>query len=197
MGKSLYSTDESVVEGIRNGEDAALKVLYKTHYSMVLHFILNNNGSEQDARDIYQEAVIVLYEKINEGSFELNSKLKTFIYSVCRRLWLKRLNELNRFGNKINDSDEYIDLKEDMTDLEENEEKFRLMGQALSELGEPCKTLIEDFYIRSLSMTDITEKFGYTNTDNAKNQKYKCLMRLKKLFFSNYSKKEAFNVFRN
>ena len=53
-------------------------------------------------------------------------------------------------------------------------------------LGEPCRTLLEDFYIKASSMQDITEKFGYTNADNAKNQKYKCLMRLKKMFFAAY-----------
>jgi hypothetical protein len=50
-------------------------------------------------------------------------------------------------------------------------------------LGEPCKTIIEEFYLNSRSMQEICEQFGYTNADNAKTQKYKCLQRLKKLFF--------------
>jgi hypothetical protein len=53
-------------------------------------------------------------------------------------------------------------------------------------LGEPCRSLIDAFYLQKKSMTDIASFFGYTNADNAKNQKYKCLMRLKKLFFSAY-----------
>jgi len=57
------------------------------------------------------------------------------------------------------------------------------MEHALLQLGEPCKTIIEDYYLQSKSMQDICEKFGYTNSDNAKTQKYKCLKRLKKLFF--------------
>jgi predicted DNA-binding protein YlxM (UPF0122 family) len=65
------------------------------------------------------------------------------------------------------------------------------MGIALEGLGEPCKSIIEDFYIADLSMEEISVKFNYTNADNAKNQKYKCLQRLKKLFFENY--KEASN----
>ena len=50
-------------------------------------------------------------------------------------------------------------------------------------LGEPCNTIISDFYLYDASMQDICEKFGYTNPDNAKNQKYKCLVRLKRIFF--------------
>ena len=60
------------------------------------------------------------------------------------------------------------------------------MHESLGQLGEPCRTILEDFFIRDFSMQQITEKMGYTNTDNAKNQKYKCLIRLKKLFFARY-----------
>ena len=60
------------------------------------------------------------------------------------------------------------------------------MDKALNNLGEPCKTLLEAYYMQKKSMVEIAGSFGYTNADNAKNQKYKCLMRLKKLFFSKY-----------
>jgi DNA-directed RNA polymerase specialized sigma24 family protein len=62
-----------------------------------------------------------------------------------------------------------------------------IMERALNSLGEPCKSLLESFYIEKKSMDEIASLFGYTNADNAKNQKYKCLMRLKKLFFSQYN----------
>jgi DNA-directed RNA polymerase specialized sigma24 family protein len=58
---------------------------------MILQLVINNNGDEDEAKDIYQEAIIVLYNKVKRGDFELSSKLKTYIYSICRRLWLKRL----------------------------------------------------------------------------------------------------------
>jgi hypothetical protein len=61
-----------------------------------------------------------------------------------------------------------------------------MMEKAIVSLGEPCKSLIEAFYIQKRNMQDIASQFGYTNADNAKNQKYKCLMRLKKLFFAQY-----------
>ncbi len=184
---SMPLTDEYFVSGIKNGDEKALDILYKMHYSMILHFIINNNGTEQEAKDIYQEAMIVLYEKIREDSFEFQCKIKTYLYSVCRRLWLKRLTEKSKFGG-ITEAEEFLTLDDEMPEMEEKEIKYRNMSSALALLGEPCKTLIEDFYINNYNMTIITEKFGYTNADNAKNQKYKCLMRLKKLFFVNYKK---------
>jgi DNA-directed RNA polymerase specialized sigma24 family protein len=77
-------------------------------------------------------------------------------------------------------------MSDDLTDHEERDRQFDLMADSLDRLGEPCRTLLDDFYIQHMSMQDITEKFGYTNADNAKTQKYKCLMRLKRLFFAEY-----------
>jgi len=186
MHKVLYFSDEALLEGIRNEEAAALAYLYKHHYPMILHFVQNNNGTDDEAKDIYQEAVIVFYEKVKDQNLELNCQIKTYLYSICRRLWLKKLALKNRFACMVIDSDTFVQVEAEVAELEENEVKFKKMGEALVQLGEPCKTLLEDFYMQDLSMQSITEKFGYTNADNTKNQKYKCLMRLKKLFFSLY-----------
>ena len=61
-----------------------------------------------------------------------------------------------------------------------------MMEKAIGNLGEPCKSLLEAYYLRKMNMQEIAFSFGYTNAENAKNQKYKCLMRLKKIFFTHY-----------
>ncbi len=180
---SSVPTDREVVLGVLNNSDDALNKLYVGYFPMILQFILNNNGDEDDAKDVYQEGIIVLYNKIKGGDFELSSKLKTYIYSVCRRIWLKKLAQHSRRTSNIADFEDVISIDVDVEDHEQKEEQFNKMQSALMHLGEPCKTIIQDFYINNLSMQDISEKFGYTNTDNAKTQKYKCLQRLKKLFF--------------
>ncbi len=182
----MYETDEAIVEGIRNDDDRALAQLYKLHFPMIFHFILNNSGTEDEAKDIYQEGVIVFYEKIKDNSLELSCQIKTYLYSVCRRLWLKRLAEKGRFASKLEDSEPFLSVEDDLPRHEEQERQFGIMTEALEQVGEPCRSLLEDFYIRTRNMQDITDKFGYVNTDTAKNQKYKCLQRLKKLFFATY-----------
>jgi RNA polymerase sigma factor (sigma-70 family) len=184
-------TDDELLTGLAGGSDDALTQLYRRFFPMVLHFVTSNSGSDDEAKDIYQESLIVLYEKVRSGSFELHCQLKTYIYSVGRRLWLKQLAHKNRFMvNDIDlpatDSAAVEQMDDDLTDHEERDRQFDLMADSLDRLGEPCRTLLEDFYIRHLSMQDITDKFGYTNADNAKTQKYKCLMRLKRLFFAEY-----------
>jgi len=185
MQKAAENIDEALISGIRNDDDRALSELYKIHYPMVAHFILSNSGSQDEAKDIFQETVLIFYEKIKDGSLTLTCQIKTYLYSVCRRLWLKKLAEKNRFSGVI-DSENFISLETETELPEETEEKYAVMERAMNMLGEPCRTLLEDFYIKASSMQDITEKFGYTNADNAKNQKYKCLMRLKKMFFAAY-----------
>ena len=90
---------------------------------------------------------------------------------------------MNRYGGDLHDFQEYSPVEDEIEDQAERNMQFSKMQSALGMLGEPCKTIIEDFYIHNRSMQEICEKFGYTNADNAKTQKYKCLQRLKKLFF--------------
>lgn len=175
--------DSEVILGILNNSDSVLKRLYLAYFPMILQLVINNNGNEDDAKDIYQEAIIVLYNKVKRGDFELSSKLKTYIYSICRRLWLKRLKQMNRYGGDIKDFEDYLPVEDEVEKHQDRDMQLNKMADALKLLGEPCKTIMEDFYMHSKSMQDICERFGYTNADNAKTQKYKCLQRLKKLFF--------------
>lgn len=181
---AVPETDLKIINGIALGDSAVLKGLYRDYFPMVLNMVVQNNGTEEEAKDIFQEAVIVLYDKVKQGDFELSSKLKTYIYSVCRRLWLKQLGSQGRTFHDVSSYEEIIPVEDDLIRHRERDLQLSLMEQALDKLGEPCRTIIHDFYIMGLSMQEICEKFGYTNTDNAKTQKYKCLQRLKRLFFT-------------
>jgi DNA-directed RNA polymerase specialized sigma subunit len=82
-------------------------------------------------------------------------------------------------------------VEEEVEAAEKRNADYHLMEKAMMNLGEPCKSLLEAFYVQKKNMTEIAGNFGYTNADNAKNQKYKCLMRLKKIFFAQYKNESA------
>lgn len=177
-------TDSQFIDGLRNGNSEVLSTLYKKYYNIVLKFIVNNSGSEQAAQDIYQETVIVLYENAQKPDFQLSCQLQTYMYSIAKRLWLKQLKQNGKtFLFKEDEENEVADVNEDLHSHEEKEKEIVKLNKSLEELGEPCASLMKDFYVLKLNMEEIAEKFGYTNSDNAKNQKYKCLQRLKKYFF--------------
>lgn len=177
--------ENSLLQGLARNDKKAIETIYKENYNMVQALVINNNGTAEDAKDIFQESMIVLYEKVQTGTFELNCLIKTFIYSVSRRLWLKKLMQQNRF-TLSEAHEEVIAVDDETEEHEKRNTEFSMMEKAMGSLGEPCKSLLQAFYLQKKSMQDIASNFGYTNAENAKNQKYKCLMRLKKLFFSQY-----------
>ena len=181
------TNEQVLLEGLAQNKPEAVETIYNQHYKMVQTLVLNNSGTIEDAKDIFQEAIIVLYEKTRSGNFVLNCLIKTYVYSVSRRLWLKRLQQQQKISPEMNGAEEAIAVDDDLELHEQRNADFILMEKAMSGLGEPCKSLLESYYLHKKSMVDIAADFGYTNADNAKNQKYKCLMRLKKIFFDQYS----------
>jgi RNA polymerase sigma factor (sigma-70 family) len=179
------TTEQKLLEGLAVNDRKAIETIYKQHYNMVQALILSNSGYPDDARDIFQEAMIVLFEKVKSGSFELNCQLKTYLYSVCRRLWLKRLSQLQRNSVEVEGLMDTVPVEDEIEKHEQRNLDFQIMEQSMNSLGEPCRSLLKAYYLEMKNMVEIAADFGYTNADNAKNQKYKCLMRLKKIFSQN------------
>lgn len=179
--------EQALLKGLAENDSKAVEALYKSHFSMIQHFVANNNGSFDDARDIFQEAMIALYEKVQLEHFTLSCQIKTYLFSICKNLWLKRLQQMGKYSTPLSAQEESISVEEDLDQFEKKDAAFAIMDRALNSLGEPCKSLLEGYYLNKKGMQELASQFGYTNADNAKNQKYKCLMRLKKLFFAQYN----------
>ena len=179
-------SEQALLQGLARNDRKCVEAIYRENYNMIQMLIINNNGSADEAKDIFQEAMIVLYEKVRSGTFELNCQIKTYVYSVSRRLWLKRLQQLNRYTGGLENLDGAVPVEEEIEEHEKRNTEFEMMDKAISSLGEPCRSLLEAYYLQKRKMQEIALNFGYTNAENAKNQKYKCLMRLKKIFFTHY-----------
>lgn len=93
---------------------------------------------------------------------------------------------MNRYSTGLENLQETVTVEEEVEEHERINNEFQAMDKAISSLGEPCKSLLEAYYLQKKNMQEIAISFGYTNADNAKNQKYKCLIRLKKIFFAQY-----------
>ncbi len=178
--------EKILLKGLADEDKTSIERIYRDHYNMIKSLVINNSGTADDAADIFQEAMIVLYEKAKLDDFALNCQLKTFIYSICKRLWLKKLQQHNRFTVQTDSIEETVPVEEEIENHLKKQNDFTLMENAMSKIGEPCKSLLEAYYIQMKHMQEIATSFGYTNADNAKTQKYKCLVRLKKLFFAQY-----------
>ncbi len=182
----VENNEKALLQGLARNDKRSVETIYRDNYNVIQSLIINNNGSSDDAKDVFQEAMIVLYEKARSGNFELNCQIRTYVYSVCRRLWLKRLQQTSRYTGDLHHIEAVVPVDDDIEEHSRRDSEFEMMEKAIGSLGEPCKSLLEAYYLQKKNMQEIAASFGYTNAENAKNQKYKCLMRLKKIFFSHY-----------
>ena len=182
-----FFTDSALLEGLANGDNDSIEAFYRLYHPVLMKWMLNRGGLEADAEDVFQEALLVIYEKAKSEEFCLTCKLSTYLFAVSKRLWYKKLQQNNSVCLS-EDSDETAAYQSDTiaVDLQEywkKEQKLEQLDRALSQLGEPCKSLLKAFYEEQKNMLEIARIYKYTNAENAKNQKYKCLNRLRKIFF--------------
>lgn len=159
-------TDEQILEKIRKGDESALDYLYKQHYKMMLRLVTKNNGNEDEAQDVFQEALIVVWQKAHKEDFVLTAKLSTYIYSVCQNLWRKELERKSRLSHET--------IEGATSSNDEAQERIRIVRECITALGETCKKVLFYYYFDELSMQDIADKMGFANADTAKTKKYKC-----------------------
>jgi len=184
--RQLYNSNESIISGLKSYDDSVLHYLYKEFFLMIRNLVVTNSGSEDDAKDILQEGLIVLYEKAKNNELDLSCTIKTYLYSVCRNLWLKELRKGERqvsFNEIHNETIPVIDETEDQENLTKQQ---KILEKLIHQIGESCKQILIYFYYENLSMNGIADKMGYTNAGNAKTQKYKCLKKLQKMALEQY-----------
>ena len=167
-----------IIHSIRKGDQKPLEAIYVEHYPMIKDYILKNSGSEIEAKDVYQDGMIILHEKLMDPAFLLSAKISSFLFSICRNIWLKQLRTKKKLPKTM--LDENQDFVPDMVDDHfEKEERLKKISNAMKELGDSCKKILTLFFFEKASMNEIAQQLGYTNEANAKNQKYKCMKKLK------------------
>ncbi|MBI1307834.1 MAG: sigma-70 family RNA polymerase sigma factor [Bacteroidetes bacterium] len=184
MANSISSiSDSELVDKLKSGNADAFKAVYYHHFGMVKYFITKNQGNEQDAEDIFQETIYVLYNLVLKPDFSMSAKLKTLIYSIARNLWITELRKRGNRATRIKSYERY--LKVDMSShghlVQAREEAFSKIEKAFKVLGENCQKILGMFYFHRKSMEEIATLLDYTNADNAKNQKYRCIQNLKRM----------------
>src|SRR5574339_849475 len=108
---SSHMNEKEIFERIQKGDEKALEFLYQKYYRMMTKMVISNSGTEEEARDIYQEALNVFWQKATSGNLVMTSKMSTYIYSICQNLWRKELDRKKRLSNEERDSPVSIDME--------------------------------------------------------------------------------------
>lgn len=183
---------QQLLAALAAGERTATEQIYRQNFHIVNGWLIKNGGSADDAADIFQEAMVVLYEKAQSEEFRLSCSVGTYLFAISKHLWYKKLTKHNRAPVLLTgdaterDEDEGAGqaYEDDLNAHHEREAHYEQLDSALEQIGEPCRSLLRAYYHHDKSMQEIASDFGYTNPDNAKTQKYKCLARLRKLFYT-------------
>lgn len=167
--------DNSIITLLRSDKHKQAFTSLYDHYPPVEKMIYRNGGSRADAKDIYQEALIILYKKAMGNNFTLTAKLSTYLFSVCRFLWLDEIKKRGKIpASELNEEND-PGLQEEISKEAEKEQKLQLAEKAIAQLGEKCREILLLFYIKRKSMSEIAGLLGYSSENTARNQKFKCL----------------------
>lgn len=180
--------DNSVIEKIKSGSREDLEQVYERYRIEFVSWITKNYScSLEEAMDVYQFSVLILYENIVSGKLQhLSSSLKTYLFAIGKNKMLEFKKSSNRMISGVNDDMFYVP-GESKEEAEAYEQNLKLVETCLDDLGEPCRTILEAYYYHKSSMEDIASKMDYKNAETVKNLKYKCMKRLKKIFMSRHS----------
>lgn len=183
-------TDKEVLEAIRAGiDDEVLKYLYRHVLPRIKKYVVRNSGSEDDAKDIFQDAVMVFYRHVKQGKFNAENEIAGFIFSVARNLWINLVRKRNR-DVALTDEAVSHETAENISSQLIAREREDFVVKMFSMLGDTCRTLLTYSIYHRLSMKEIKEKMGFTSENVAKTKHYKCKQRLIGIVKDNASVKD-------
>jgi RNA polymerase sigma factor (sigma-70 family) len=168
-------TDQEIIEAIRKGErERAIAFLYK-EFPKIRQLVLKSGCNDVVAREVFNDSLLLLIEKVQKPEFELTSKLTTYLYGINRFMVKNELRRQNKTAYELEWSDTLILSESDLGYDTEKEEQLNRLDRILDQLSDKCRQIFELFYFRKESMETIAQTMNYSSVSSAKTQKYKCM----------------------
>ncbi|MBA6152061.1 RNA polymerase sigma factor [Gelidibacter maritimus] len=178
-----------LLKAIKANDSVVLKQLYVNNYHKIETLVLKNNGSKEHAKDIYQEAFIVVWKNVKNDRFipENETALQGYLYRIARNKWMDILRSPSFKKTKIiqhelNVLDKGIDLNDHEKDGKQEffEKRLEQTMEAFKNLGAPCKELLTAFYYEKASLREIANKLKIEE-NSVRTKKYRCMEKLRQL----------------
>lgn len=162
-----------------SGNSAGIRLLYQEFLPSIVSLVTSNSGTEEEAMDVFQEAILVVYKKSKESGFELSSSFFTYLYAVSKNIWLKRLTKKGKPTVTFSELPELMDV-DDFNNIILEEERYRLFRSKFRNLSSNCQKLLSLFFNKT-PMKEIVELMGFGSVQYAKKRKFQCKENLVKL----------------
>jgi len=176
MSDKIPHKESFYIEGILNDDRFVVKRIYDEFFPKIKRMVTANSGNADDAWDVFQDALVVIYKKALKPDFILTCPFYNFLYPICKNLWLRKLNKKSRTEVTIQDEDGYVD-EVNIEDVIHQTERHALYKEKFALLGEKCQQLMQLVFNKK-KMREIAKILNYNNEQTTKQQHYKCKKKL-------------------
>ena len=177
----VFYSDDEILTGLREKDPDCIRFLYKEFLPVAKSIVERNSGNHEDTEDVFQDGIIVLYQKVRGSKILLNCSLKTYFYSICSKIWMQRLDRKWR----IQYSDRFVHEPVEEYQSNENDpdeaklERTRIYQIHFLTLPEDCQKVLKLFLCKT-TLKDIAIIMGFRDESYAKTRKYLCKNMLRK-----------------
>jgi RNA polymerase sigma factor (sigma-70 family) len=174
-------SESAILQGLRSGSSKAVEHLYLKCRSETLAWLKKNDASAEEAEDVFQEAILALTKKAIQEP-ELQFPPSAYLFGAARRIWYKLCQMKGRELKALKDwgilQDNWEQHEAEPADADMN---AHILQECLALLKPSCQDLLRAYYFKAQDMSEIAVQFGYKSADVAKESKYRCFGKLKKL----------------
>ena len=163
MANSTIHPDQMFIDGLANNDSAVIQTIYKKFVPKVVNYIMNNSGDKDQAQDVVQEVMILLFNQAKANTLKLTCPFDAYFFLLCKRKWLNELKKTSNKGVTINEDAASINesAHELVEQAETFDEKQQLFDAMFLKLGDKCQELLKlSFAIKS--MEEVAEKLNVT-----------------------------------
>lgn len=170
----------NIIVDLKTENNFAFGKLYKDNFGKISNFVRNNSGNKADAQDLFQEAMMVLVEKLRQDNFQLTASIDTYVYAICKNLWFKKLRDKN-YELSVDELQSFDFLTSINDSIEAEKTYLEILKGYLLKITDHCNRLIHDIFFKEKTIDQIQKDYGYLTRHNAQNQKHKCVEQIRKV----------------
>lgn len=176
---------ENIIKGLLDNNKKVINYIYNNYFKVIHAYIINNKGTHEDAWDIFQESLMIAFEKLRLDPDCIHSSFPGYLYGICKYRWIRKLNEKNMNEEDIslllNDNYfpkfEFDRVNNDIESLSAKEHQDRVFQEAYINLKIDCQQII-DMVINGCTIEDIAEFMKYTSVKYTFRKRQQCKERL-------------------
>ncbi|MBN8665965.1 MAG: sigma-70 family RNA polymerase sigma factor [Chitinophagales bacterium] len=175
--------------GLKENDEKVLQYIYVSNYPKVERFVLDNNGTADDARDVYQEAFVAVWRNVQMDRFQPQneSAVAGYLYQIARNKWLDQIRSVKNRKTTTMPENAFEQVADEPMIEEGDLQYLELVKEKYEALGDPCRDLLKRFYFKKESMREIAAHYSWTEA-SAKNNKYRCLQKLRTMVINKEEK---------